>query len=441
MASSRARYGSGSVDQLGPDRWRLTISLGFDPITGKRRRTSKVVRVTSKRAAQTELSKFLTEQHALAASETLRGVIREYLDLAVGDPNDLSTGMSPTTRAENEGAVERYVPARMLDRRVRDLTTKDLDTLYTHLLRRGGVCSRRGNDETGEPRKCTTTPCKHGGGDPLSTGTVRRLHGVIRSALEQAVRWNYVTTNVAKNTREIEVIADEVELPPADDLVKLLAALDELTVDGPNTNPYAEDRGSPLPDFVALSMAMGPRPGEPCALRWGAIDLHRETSVDGTKIRYGVVTVAESVTRARGGAKVKGTKTNKVRRVTISAPVCEILEARRARWRPAALAAGIPIDEMFVFPSKQRAETPWRPDSMGRELRRIRDELELSKQITFRNLRHYCVSLLAANGVDLVTAAKRMGHSPDVFLRVYAHLFEAHDLHAAEILGLQAITR
>jgi integrase len=225
-------------------------------------------------------------------------------------------------------------------------------------------------------------------------------------------------------------------LPPAEDLVKLLAHLDQLDPDG------HEHSGSPLPDFVALSLAMGPRPGEPCALRWGSIDLDRTyTNPDGETIRYGIVTVAESVTRARGGAQVKSTKTNKTRHVTISQPVVEILEARRARWRSAALAAGIPLDAMFVFPSKGRVEKPWRPDSMGRELRIVRDQLKLSKQITFRNLRHYCVSVLAAQSVDVVTAAKRMGHSPHMMLKVYAHLFEAPDLAAAEILGRQAAGR
>jgi integrase len=420
-------YGAGTVQHLGGDRYRLFFSVGRDPVTGKPKRKTPTIRATSARDARQQLAKLASAEQGRRDAETLGAVIAEYLELAA------TNGMSPTTKAENEGAVARYITPHLLGMRLRDLTARHLDQLYAHLLRRGGVCNRRGLDEHGDPKRCKKTPCKHGGGDPLAPATVDRLHTVIEAALSQAVRWDYIAVNVARKTRPIEVVTDEVEVPPSEDLVVLLAALDELTLDG-----HGIDGGSPLPDFVALDLATGCRPGELCALRWSAVDLDR---TDGDGNRYGVITVAKSITRARGGAVEKSTKNNRVRRFTISAEVVELLEARRARWREAALAAGIPLEDMVVFPSKKRPERPWRPDSIGKELRRIRDAHGLSKLITFRNLRHLCASLLAAEGVDVVTVAKRMGHSPQMLLKVYAHLFEAPDLVAAGILGRQATGR
>jgi integrase len=87
-----------------------------------------------------------------------------------------------------------------------------------------------------------------------------------------------------------------------------------------------------------------------------------------------------------------------------------------------------------VFPSS-KAEKPWRPDSISREFREVRDSLNLSETLTMRNLRHYCVTVLAAGGVDVVTAARRMGHSPNVMLDVYAHVLDEADREAAGVLA------
>ena len=53
-------------------------------------------------------------------------------------------------------------------------------------------------------------------------------------------------------------------------------------------------------------------------------------------------------------------------------------------------------------------------------------------EITFHGLRHTHASQLIDAGVDIVTISKRLGHaSPDVTLRVYAHLFQRDDDKAA----------
>ena len=397
-----------SVEKLGPGRWRLVVSLGRDPITGKYRKASKVVHVDGKREAQKLANAFelnIDDHQVDGGNTTLAALLDRYLEHR--------TKMSPSTRGDFETYIARSIPPALAAMPIRKISAYELDALYQHLEARGGVCQLRGD------KKCTTKPCAHGGGGPLAASTVRRIHGILSAAFGLAVRWEWITRNPAA-IAEPPIPADsEVELAPAEDLTKLLIHLDTLERDQPGA--YRSRPGSPLPDFVALLLGSGARPGELCALRYGALS-------------GSLLTVEESVARAKGGAIVKSTKTKKRRRLTLPLSAIEVIEQRRTVWREAALSAGIPIDEMVVFPSRARPDQPWRPDNIGREFRKVRDALGLDRRLTPYNLRHHVQSVLLAEGVDVVTVAKRGGHSPQVLLGVYAHMLQAPDVAAAAVL-------
>jgi integrase len=56
--------------------------------------------------------------------------------------------------------------------------------------------------------------------------------------------------------------------------------------------------------------------------------------------------------------------------------------------------------------------------------------------VTFHALGHTHASQLIAAGVDVVTIAKRLGHSsPNITLSVYAHLFRQRDDKAAAAIN------
>ena len=57
-------------------------------------------------------------------------------------------------------------------------------------------------------------------------------------------------------------------------------------------------------------------------------------------------------------------------------------------------------------------------------------------EITFHSLRHTHVCQLIANGVDIVTISKRLGHAkPSVTLAIYAHMFTTDDSKAAAAIN------
>jgi integrase len=55
--------------------------------------------------------------------------------------------------------------------------------------------------------------------------------------------------------------------------------------------------------------------------------------------------------------------------------------------------------------------------------------------VSFHSLRHTCAILLLSSGVDVKTAAGRLGHNPALLLRTYAHFVPSADRAAADRLG------
>ena len=87
----------------------------------------------------------------------------------------------------------------------------------------------------------------------------------------------------------------------------------------------------------------------------------------------------------------------------------------------------------FVF--SQDNGTPMHPDSVTTWLDRFSRRYGLP-HITPHALRHAMTSLLIFNGVDIVSTAKRLGHSQvSTTSNIYAHVVEAADKKNADILG------
>jgi integrase len=56
--------------------------------------------------------------------------------------------------------------------------------------------------------------------------------------------------------------------------------------------------------------------------------------------------------------------------------------------------------------------------------------------LSFHGLRHTAAILLLTSGVDVKTAAARLGHNPTLLLSTYAHFVPSADRDAADRLGM-----
>jgi hypothetical protein len=154
------------------------------------------------------------------------------------------------------GMVARYLDRPLGDVGVEKIRTHALDVLYAELAARGGRCRHRPCPRTSCPRgrrrcpsykrgghppctahdgacadwvPCDTSPCEHGG--PLDVATVARVHGVVHSMLEQARKWGWGKRSVADDANPGEVVEEEPDIPEEQDVIRLLADLDDVDPD------------------------------------------------------------------------------------------------------------------------------------------------------------------------------------------------------------------
>ena len=156
--------------------------------------------------------------------------------------------------------------------------------------------------------------------------------------------------------------------------------------------------------LVAVLAYAGLRPGEALALRWAHVR-------DRTLLVEGAVSL---------GA-IEDTKTGRNRTVRVLGPLSQDL----AEWR---LHAGRPPGQSLLF-SGHDGE-PWTATAYRNWRRRV--YVPVARAVGLErprpyDLRHSFVSLLIAEGHNVVDVARQAGHSPKVALDTYAHVFEEFD--------------
>jgi integrase len=174
-------------------------------------------------------------------------------------------------------------------------------------------------------------------------------------------------------------------------------------------------RGERVESAVLLGIGAGLRISEVCAIRWGDIDF-----------TTGRVVVSTSYWGR--------TKSGKVRSVTLPAGLLEQLRAYRVRQAEGLLRCGVRQDETT------HAVTTWRgtmisPDALRDAFARFCRAKGI-EYVGFHALRHTSATLMLLGGVDIRTAAGRLGHaSPQLLLNVYGHYVGSGDTEAASKLG------
>jgi integrase len=151
------------------------------------------------------------------------------------------------------------------------------------------------------------------------------------------------------------------------------------------------------------------RRGELCTLRWENVDFDEQA-----------ITVQGSYAVIPGKVWLKKPKSRDSRRINLPNLAIQALK-RRARSKPRTSSRPVDSTRMMATCSLPRWEAITRPTSLykvfAREARRA--GLALTK---LHAARHSYATWLIANGVDIATVSKLLGHSEiTTTLRVYAH--------------------
>lgn len=332
-----------------------------------------------------------------------------------------------TTKGMYRGYIERTIRPALGDYEVGHLEQHPelLDKLYARLTQCRKLCGgRRGlvdhrpagrgkRNDDGTPDHLCDERCKPHRCRGAEAATVAQIHAIIKGAFGYAVRWKWIDENPALSASPPEVIAEHDDPPSLDDAVRLLAA--------------AEEHSYVMAVLVWLALVTGARRGELCALRWTNLN-------EGE----GDLLIAGSYAVRKGQKMVKPTKTHRKRRMALDPGTLELLTDYREHCRKESIAAGGELDENgFMFSADGFGRTPWNPDTVGKWFRQIAKAAGVGT--TVHGLRHYSATQMISGGIDLRTAAGRLGHGGGgaMTLRVYAHRTRPTDQRAAELLSQQ----
>ena len=373
---------TGSVIRRGKNSWRLKFDLPRDPLRGKRRTHFSTFRGT-KRSAQIELARLITEAEAGVFCAPDRITLSEFLDRWERDWSVIN--VSAKTHERYSDLLRLHVRPHIGSISVQRLGPVNLSSLYAKLLREG-----------------------RGESSGLSARTVGHVHRVLHRALGHAVQWNVITRNPVSSVNPPKVEQYEVLILSAEQIVKVLDAF----------------KGRALYPIVSLALSTGMRRGEILALRWKDVDL------DAGRVR-----VEQALEQTKEGIRVKGPKTKHGRR-NISLPESAVAVMRDYRREQlelrVALGLGKPEPEALIL--SKLDGTPRNPHVTTTEYKRTLAHLGLRK-VTFHALRHTHASALIAAGIDILTISRRLGHgSPTITLSVYGHLFDNTDDAAAKAI-------
>ena len=232
--------------------------------------------------------------------------------------------------------------------------------------------------------------------------TLRNLKWGLSSIFRAAQKYGYMASNPARGADlPPEEIREQKQLPTGDQLIQLIAALEE-----------------PISTLVYLVSVTSIRPEE-LAFKWK--DLVAETR-------------NLWVVRAVNQGKLHTPKYHRANRpIRLTEADVRRLLALKERLKAA--------DEDWMFPNrvkKGRTMKPgpiWHETLLGRRVQPVADRLGLP-HITWRLLRHWGATQMVEERVPIKAAQERLGHSrPDILLKFYAHVLDASADAAAESLS------
>ncbi len=289
-----------------------------------------------------------------------------------------STSWAPTTIRQTRSVLDRYLHPHLGSIPVGSLTAARIDELYAELGRSGSAK-----------------------GGPLSGGTVARVHVVLRSALAQAARWEWIWDNPAMRTHRITVPKREMHPPTPAELETMLS--------------HVAEHDQQFYVFLVLAAYTGARRAQLLALRW-----------DNVSLTAGRVAFRAGWVEGPDGPVLADTKTKQSHVVDLDPGTCEILAGYAAMVEA-------PVGEGFVF-SDDGGATAWKPNRVTKAFGRYRQALGL-RQFRLHDLRHFMATQMLEAGIPIVTVSRRLAHRRvSTTLDRYAHSVTGGDAQASATL-------
>lgn len=371
-------------------RYQLTVDVGIDPTTGKRKQLRK---------------RYRTEAEAREALDGIRGDVNKGIyvhptTLTVRQACDdwlLSRHkLKPTTKRSCYDDSLKPVRSELGDLPVQKLTRRHLDELVEQL--RAGSLLR----SNGRPRK------------PWSPRSCNLMLGIVGQVLDQVIEEGHLSRNVARQVDRVAGKPEKFDTFTEDQVETVLTAV-------------AGDRNR-----HAWHMALsGMRRGELCGQRWTDVDLKAKT------IRIGATRVS-----AAGAAIDQDDAKSETSGRVLPIPDGLLAELKVAKTRQARerLAMGHSYADRGYVVCNEVGE-PYHPDTLTKMWTKSIADLDVPR-VRLHDARHTCGTLLHLQGVPIAVISAWLGHADNAFtMRTYVHSQPDALMAAAQTLGSVVTTR
>ncbi|MGW9023089.1 tyrosine-type recombinase/integrase [Streptomyces sp. NPDC055722] len=396
MANTKSkRRQRGSIRPNGAG-FQVRVYAGRDPLTKKDIYLSGQAETEPEaEKARTRLLHQVDEKRHPKTQVTMSFLLDRWLSVAELDE---------TSYERAEGIIRNYLKPTFGDLKAGKLTAEMLELFYARLRQCQDQCEGRRNGKT-DPKTKQKHVC-----EPLAANSVRKIHFILRPALNRGLRWGYVTTNVATLAEPPSQPKPHPDPPTPEEAALIL-----------NT---AWQRDLDWGTFLFMTMVTGSRRGEMCALRWSDINLDR---------------LELFVKHSNNGRRIKDTKTHQRRKQAIDVITRSVLAAHRARAEERCKALGGELArDTFVFSGEADSSVPLVPSSVSQRYRRLAEKLKIHTR-RLKDLRAYNVTELLGAGADVRTVAGRVGHGGGgaTTLKYYAAFLATSDRQAVTAFAKQ----
>ena len=350
----------------------VRIELHSDPVTGKRRRASRMVRGALTEAKKVGRKMVMERDHGIDLSPkkiTVADWLPRWVKRHYGDGH-----ISDQVYERYKGIIRKHMIPSIGHIRLAALRADQIADLKDKWL--------RGDSSTA----------------PLSAATVYKHLNVLSKALGDAVMSGIINRNPSDLVAAPSLKGSkEQRALDSDEIVQLLRASASTRYDAP----------------IRFTLATGLRRGELLSLKWADLDLDA------------------GLLHCRGTKSAKSRLTAELSGSTIA-----LMRRHKQEQLERRLKLGAVWQENgFVFPSSIGTPWLWRTFYRDYKKVVSESDLSDQDTVHWHTLRHTAASQWIRRDVDIFTVSRRLGHASASFtMDVYAHLLKGQQRQAAEAL-------
>lgn len=381
--------------------YEIRVSCGID-INGKKLGKSKIW-IPDNGMTQKQIEKELARQKVLFEEEVKNGICPDnkirFVDFSKRWMDEYAkVNLTIKTYTRYEIYLKR-INQGIGHLKLKDITPLQLNAFYRS-LGADGVNQRKRYDENGNLIN----------NGKLAPKTILDHHRVISKILATAVKWGLLEKNVAMRADPPKVPHREISYLNEQEVREMLTLLEQEPIQ--------------YQTMITLLVYTGIRRGELCGLEWKDIDFENQVMHVVRSAQYiGNKTVITKEPKTKSG----------IRHFSLSIHACILLK-RYKRWQ---------LEQKFnagdQWTESDRLFTSWNgkpihPDTITDWFSKFIKRSELP-YVTLHSLRHTNATLMIAEGTDVCTVSRRLGHANTATtLNIYAHALKSKDREAADTL-------